>query len=196
MPFNSAWVLLVISVGARTRQGTDRGMVVLCSWRNIHKSFLKCFWSSNSLCAVCETCHGVTDGKRSVLVYQGEVQLLFCRLWRSNIWLNLSLGFKKNKWEFSQIYPSIFHIKPVFLTCQHSILIQRTFSWLFSQAAKNVLSVPNKESASKQNEVEKFEVREQNKSKTEAKWKYKVMPPVKFCHTGISHGWRIVCGSA
>lgn len=49
------------------------------------------------------------------------------------------------------------------------------------QAAKNVLSVPNKETANKQNEVEKFEAREQNKSKTEAKWKYKVRSPVKFC---------------
>ncbi|XP_041323159.1 lysine-specific demethylase PHF2 isoform X1 [Pyrgilauda ruficollis] len=45
------------------------------------------------------------------------------------------------------------------------------------KAAKNVLSVPNKESVSKQNEVEKFEVREQNKSKTEAKWKYKNSKP-------------------
>ncbi|XP_075289124.1 lysine-specific demethylase PHF2 isoform X2 [Opisthocomus hoazin] len=45
------------------------------------------------------------------------------------------------------------------------------------KAAKNVLSVPNKETASKQNEVEKFEVREQNKSKTEAKWKYKNSKP-------------------
>ncbi|KAM6413735.1 lysine-specific demethylase PHF2 [Rhynochetos jubatus] len=45
------------------------------------------------------------------------------------------------------------------------------------KAAKNVLSVPNKETTSKQNEVEKFEVREQNKSKTEAKWKYKNSKP-------------------
>ncbi|XP_072790771.1 lysine-specific demethylase PHF2 isoform X2 [Taeniopygia guttata] len=45
------------------------------------------------------------------------------------------------------------------------------------KAAKNVLSVPNKESVSKQNEVEKFEVREQSKSKTEAKWKYKNSKP-------------------
>ncbi|KFV67443.1 Lysine-specific demethylase PHF2, partial [Dryobates pubescens] len=45
------------------------------------------------------------------------------------------------------------------------------------KAAKNVLSVPNKEAAGKQNEVEKFEVREQNKSKTEAKWKYKNSKP-------------------
>ncbi|XP_014807014.1 PREDICTED: lysine-specific demethylase PHF2 [Calidris pugnax] len=45
------------------------------------------------------------------------------------------------------------------------------------KAAKNVLSVPNKETASKQNEAEKFEVREQNKSKTEAKWKYKNSKP-------------------
>lgn len=116
--------------------------------------------------------------------------------WRGNIRLNLNLGFKQNKWEFSKLYHVISQIKPMFLTCQHSILIQRTFSWLFSQAAKNVLSVPNKESASKQNEVEKFEVREQNKSKTEAKWKYKVTSPVKFCHTVISQGERIVCGSA
>ncbi|XP_065543031.1 lysine-specific demethylase PHF2 isoform X2 [Lathamus discolor] len=45
------------------------------------------------------------------------------------------------------------------------------------KAAKNVLSAPNKETAAKQNEVEKFEVREQNKSKTEAKWKYKNSKP-------------------
>ncbi|XP_061213755.1 lysine-specific demethylase PHF2 isoform X2 [Neopsephotus bourkii] len=45
------------------------------------------------------------------------------------------------------------------------------------KAAKNVLSAPNKETATKQNEVEKFEVREQNKSKTEAKWKYKNSKP-------------------
>lgn len=173
--FNSAWILWWILAGARIHQGTDRGMAVHCLWRNIHKYFLKRFWSSNSLCAVCGTCHGVTDRERRVLLYQGEVQLLFCTPWRSSIWLNLSLGFKKNKWVFSKAYHVISQVKPVFLMCQHSILIQRTFSWLFSQAAKNVLSVPNKESASKQNEVEKFEVREQNKSKTEAKWKYKVM---------------------
>uniref|UniRef100_A0A8C8RVL6 Lysine-specific demethylase PHF2 n=1 Tax=Pelusios castaneus TaxID=367368 RepID=A0A8C8RVL6_9SAUR len=45
------------------------------------------------------------------------------------------------------------------------------------KAAKNVLSVPNKEVANKQNEVEKFEIREHNKSKTEAKWKYKNSKP-------------------
>ncbi|NXT02196.1 PHF2 demethylase, partial [Jacana jacana] len=45
------------------------------------------------------------------------------------------------------------------------------------KAAKNVLSVPNKEAAGKQNEAEKIEVREQNKSKTEAKWKYKNSKP-------------------
>lgn len=84
----------------------------------------------------------------------------------------------------------------MFLACQHSTLIRRTCSCLFSQAAKNVLSVPNKESASKQNEVEKFEVREQNKSKTEAKWKYKVGSPVKFCHMVINQGQGMVCGSA
>ena len=43
----------------------------------------------------------------------------------------------------------------------------------FSQAVKNVLSMSEKE-ISKQNNVEKFEIREQNKNKTEAKWKYKV----------------------
>lgn len=41
------------------------------------------------------------------------------------------------------------------------------------QAVKNVLSMSEKE-ASKQNSVDKFEIREQNKNKTEAKWKYKV----------------------
>lgn len=41
------------------------------------------------------------------------------------------------------------------------------------QAVKNVLSMSEKE-ISKQNNVEKFEIREQNKNKTEAKWKYKV----------------------
>lgn len=33
---------------------------------------------------------------------------------------------------------------------------------------------------SKQNNVEKFEIREQNKNKTEAKWKYKVRIFCKF----------------
>nr|XP_048713975.1 lysine-specific demethylase PHF2 isoform X4 [Caretta caretta] len=50
-------------------------------------------------------------------------------------------------------------------------------SWTKKQAAKNVLSVPNKEVVNKQNEVEKFEIREHNKSKTEAKWKYKNSKP-------------------
>ncbi|KAK1121653.1 lysine-specific demethylase phf2-like isoform X1, partial [Acipenser oxyrinchus oxyrinchus] len=45
------------------------------------------------------------------------------------------------------------------------------------KAAKNVLSVQEKEAISKQNELEKFEIREQNKSKTEAKWKYKNSKP-------------------
>ncbi|XP_019392492.1 PREDICTED: lysine-specific demethylase PHF2 isoform X3 [Crocodylus porosus] len=45
------------------------------------------------------------------------------------------------------------------------------------KAAKNVLNVPNKETVNKQNEVEKFEIREQNKTKTEAKWKYKNSKP-------------------
>lgn len=42
-----------------------------------------------------------------------------------------------------------------------------------TQVVKNVLSVSEKEAA-KQNNVDKFEIREQNKNKTEAKWKYKV----------------------
>uniref|UniRef100_A0A4W6D2R7 Lysine-specific demethylase PHF2 n=1 Tax=Lates calcarifer TaxID=8187 RepID=A0A4W6D2R7_LATCA len=41
---------------------------------------------------------------------------------------------------------------------------------------KNVLSMSEKE-ISKQNNVEKFEIREQNKNKTEAKWKYKNSKP-------------------
>lgn len=41
------------------------------------------------------------------------------------------------------------------------------------QAVKNVLSISEKE-ISKQKNAEKFEFREQNKNKTEAKWKYKV----------------------
>lgn len=40
------------------------------------------------------------------------------------------------------------------------------------QVVKNVLSMSEKE-ISKQNNMEKFEIRE-NKNKTEAKWKYKV----------------------
>ncbi|XP_034023253.1 LOW QUALITY PROTEIN: lysine-specific demethylase phf2 [Thalassophryne amazonica] len=45
-----------------------------------------------------------------------------------------------------------------------------------AKAVKNVLSVSEKE-ISKQNSVEKFEIREQNKNKTEAKWKYKNSKP-------------------
>uniref|UniRef100_A0A8C4Z245 PHD finger protein 2 n=1 Tax=Gadus morhua TaxID=8049 RepID=A0A8C4Z245_GADMO len=41
---------------------------------------------------------------------------------------------------------------------------------------KNVLSMSEKE-ISKQNNVEKFEIREQNRNKTEAKWKYKNSKP-------------------
>ncbi|KAM4613939.1 lysine-specific demethylase phf2 isoform 1-T1 [Polymixia lowei] len=44
------------------------------------------------------------------------------------------------------------------------------------KAVKNVLSMSEKE-ISKQNNVEKFEIREQNKNKTEAKWKYKNSKP-------------------
>ncbi|XP_066553868.1 lysine-specific demethylase phf2 isoform X1 [Amia ocellicauda] len=43
--------------------------------------------------------------------------------------------------------------------------------------AKNASSAPEKEVLSKQNDVDKFEIREQNKSKTEAKWKYKNSKP-------------------
>ncbi|KAM9325897.1 lysine-specific demethylase PHF2 [Gastrophryne carolinensis] len=43
---------------------------------------------------------------------------------------------------------------------------------------KEEISIPNKEETPKQNnEVEKFEIREQNKIKTEAKWKYKNSKP-------------------
>uniref|UniRef100_H3BAZ8 PHD finger protein 2 n=1 Tax=Latimeria chalumnae TaxID=7897 RepID=H3BAZ8_LATCH len=45
------------------------------------------------------------------------------------------------------------------------------------KAAKNMLSVSNNETVNKQNEMEKFEVREQNKIKQEAKWKYKNSKP-------------------
>nr|XP_023693197.1 lysine-specific demethylase PHF2 isoform X1 [Paramormyrops kingsleyae] len=44
------------------------------------------------------------------------------------------------------------------------------------RAAKNALSASEKE-ANKQNDVEKFEIREQNKNKPEAKWKYKNSKP-------------------
>ncbi|XP_070651251.1 lysine-specific demethylase PHF2 isoform X5 [Bos indicus] len=46
-----------------------------------------------------------------------------------------------------------------------------------SEATKNVLSVPNKEVISTQNDVERLEIREQTKSKSEAKWKYKNSKP-------------------
>ncbi|KAM9700952.1 lysine-specific demethylase PHF2 isoform 4-T4 [Dama dama] len=45
------------------------------------------------------------------------------------------------------------------------------------EATKNVLSVPNKEVVSTQNDVERLEIREQTKSKSEAKWKYKNSKP-------------------
>ncbi|XP_054880313.1 lysine-specific demethylase phf2 isoform X2 [Poeciliopsis prolifica] len=44
------------------------------------------------------------------------------------------------------------------------------------KVVKNVLSVSEKET-SKQNNMDKFEIREQNKNKTEAKWKYKNSKP-------------------
>uniref|UniRef100_A0AAZ3Q8Y5 Lysine-specific demethylase PHF2 n=1 Tax=Oncorhynchus tshawytscha TaxID=74940 RepID=A0AAZ3Q8Y5_ONCTS len=45
-----------------------------------------------------------------------------------------------------------------------------------SQATKNVLSMSEKDTC-KQNDLEKFEIREQNKKQTEAKWKYKNSKP-------------------
>ncbi|KAM9206348.1 lysine-specific demethylase PHF2 [Dugong dugon] len=45
------------------------------------------------------------------------------------------------------------------------------------KAAKSVLSVPNKDVANKQNDVDRLEIREQTKSKSEAKWKYKNSKP-------------------
>lgn len=44
---------------------------------------------------------------------------------------------------------------------------------LFLQVVKNLLSMSAKD-IPKQNNMEKFEIREQSKNKTEAKWKYKV----------------------
>ncbi|XP_008050458.1 lysine-specific demethylase PHF2-like, partial [Carlito syrichta] len=41
------------------------------------------------------------------------------------------------------------------------------------KATKSVLSVPNKDVVHTQNDVERLEIREQTKSKSEAKWKYK-----------------------
>lgn len=49
-----------------------------------------------------------------------------------------------------------------------------TGSWPLLQAAKSVLSVPNTEVVNTQSDVERMEIREQTKSKSEAKWKYKV----------------------
>uniref|UniRef100_W5N9M6 Lysine-specific demethylase PHF2 n=1 Tax=Lepisosteus oculatus TaxID=7918 RepID=W5N9M6_LEPOC len=45
------------------------------------------------------------------------------------------------------------------------------------QASKNVIGLPEKDVLNKQNDVDKFEIREQNKNKTEAKWKYKNSKP-------------------
>uniref|UniRef100_A0A672I3E6 JmjC domain-containing protein n=2 Tax=Salarias fasciatus TaxID=181472 RepID=A0A672I3E6_SALFA len=45
-----------------------------------------------------------------------------------------------------------------------------------TKAVKNVLSMSEKET-SKQNNMDKFDIREQNKNKTEAKWKYKNSKP-------------------
>lgn len=43
--------------------------------------------------------------------------------------------------------------------------------------------MPNKEVISSQNDVERLEIREQTKSKSEAKWKYKVRCVCMFVHT-------------
>lgn len=56
------------------------------------------------------------------------------------------------------------------------------------QVVKNVLSMSEKE-ISKQNNVEKFEIREQNKNKTEAKWKYKV----RIFQPSFWHGFANWC---
>uniref|UniRef100_A0A8C9W7Y6 Lysine-specific demethylase PHF2 n=1 Tax=Scleropages formosus TaxID=113540 RepID=A0A8C9W7Y6_SCLFO len=71
--------------------------------------------------------------------------------------------------------------------------------WIFSkspmcilfhvQVVKNALSVPEKE-VSKQNNVDKFEIREQNKSKTEAKWKYKNSKPDSLLKMEEEHKWE------
>ncbi|XP_037706924.1 lysine-specific demethylase PHF2 [Choloepus didactylus] len=45
------------------------------------------------------------------------------------------------------------------------------------KAPKSVLSMPNKDPVNKQNDVERLEIREQTKSKSEAKWKYKNSKP-------------------
>ncbi|KAL4655879.1 lysine-specific demethylase phf2-like [Arapaima gigas] len=54
---------------------------------------------------------------------------------------------------------------------------------------KNALNVPEKE-INKQNNVEKFEIREQNKSKTEAKWKYKNSKPDSLLKMEEEHKWE------
>ena len=43
---------------------------------------------------------------------------------------------------------------------------------------------------SKQNTVEKFEIRDQNKNKTEAKWKYKVSSSQSTCFV-LTDGWLL-----
>ncbi|KPP64805.1 lysine-specific demethylase phf2-like [Scleropages formosus] len=57
------------------------------------------------------------------------------------------------------------------------------------KVVKNALSVPEKE-VSKQNNVDKFEIREQNKSKTEAKWKYKNSKPDSLLKMEEEHKWE------
>lgn len=59
----------------------------------------------------------------------------------------------------------------------------------FLQVVKNLLSMSAKE-IPKQNNMEKFEIREQNKNKTEAKWKYKVR--IFSPETGSYHGSSVI----
>lgn len=61
------------------------------------------------------------------------------------------------------------------VTQAHSPSMSTFGSWLLClQTPKSVLSVPNKDTVHTQNDVERLEIREQTKSKSEAKWKYKV----------------------
>lgn len=62
-----------------------------------------------------------------------------------------------------------------------SLCLSRTF---FLQVVKNLLSMSAKE-IPKQNNMEKFEIREQSKNKTEAKWKYKVRKSQKRAHVTV-----------
>lgn len=64
------------------------------------------------------------------------------------------------------------------------------------QTPKSILSVPNKDTVHTQNDVERLEIREQTKSKSEAKWKYKVRVGVDLCRgTSVPRAMRKVCVS-